>query len=229
MKRFKHKPTKIEVCDLILKDNKHFYNTGNIVYPSITSILSMRSKPGIDAWRYKVGNEEADRIMKGSQKVGTAFHSINEAYLKNDEIIGRYGDDFEFEPLELFASVQDELNRIDNIRAQEVPLWSDEMEVAGTVDCVAEFDGVLSIIDFKNSRKKKTRSMCKNYFMQATAYAKMWEERTGEKIEQIVIIVASWDGKNTTFVEKTEDWEDMLWDLLIEYDEFIMAKSVKQL
>lgn len=219
---FKHIPTTFEKCELIEKDNKHFYNTGNIVYPSITSILSLKSKPGIDAWRYRVGDEEANRIIKGSQRVGTTFHEINEEYLKNREILEVYGKDFEFQPFKLFESVREELNRIDNIRAQECPLWSDEMEVAGTVDCVADFDGVLSIIDFKNSRKKKTRSMCKSYFMQATAYAKMWEERTGQRIEQIVIIVASWDGKNTTFVENTQDWEEPLWDLLIEYDELLV-------
>ena len=220
---FKHIPTDFEKCELIEKDNKHFYNTGKTVYPSITSLLSLRSKKGIEMWRNKIGDEEADRIIKGSQKVGTAFHSINESYLKNmDGMAGEdYEKDFEFNPLFLFASIRDELDRIDNIRAQECPLWSDEMEVAGTVDCVADFDGVLSIIDFKNSRKKKTRSYCKNYFMQATAYAKMWEERTGEKIEQIVIIVASWDGQNTTFVESVSDWEEPLWDLLIEYDELL--------
>ena len=218
---FKHIPTKFDKCELIEKDNKHYYNTGNIVYPSITSLLSLRSKRGIEMWRNKVGDEEADRIIKGSQKVGTAFHSINEDYLQNKEIVGQYGEDFEFQPLELFESVKSQLDMIDNIRAQECPLWSDEMEVAGTVDCVADFNGVPSIIDFKNSRKKKTRSYCKNYFMQATAYAKMWEERTGQKIEQIVIIVASWDGNNTTFVENTQDWEEPLWDLLIEYDELL--------
>ena len=218
---FKHIPTKFDKCELIEKDNKHFYNTGKIVYPSITSLLSLRSKKGIDMWRAKVGEEEADRIIKGSQKVGTAFHSVNESYLKNETPNYSKSGDYEFDPFDLFESVKEDLDRIDNIRAQECPLWSDEMEVAGTVDCVADFDGVLSIIDFKNSRKKKTRSYCKNYFMQATAYAKMWEERTGQKIEQIVIIVASWDGNNTTFVENTQDWEEPLWDLLIEYDELL--------
>jgi genome maintenance exonuclease 1 len=98
------------------------------------------------------------------------------------------------------------LHRIDNVRAQEVPLWSHTLKLAGRVDCVAEFDGKLSIIDFKGSTRRKSPSNITNYFCQATAYSIMWNEMMGEEIDQIVILISSEDGANQVFVKKPVDY-----------------------
>ena len=98
------------------------------------------------------------------------------------------------------------LHRIDNVRAQEVPLWSHTLKLAGRVDCVAEFDGKLSIIDFKGSTRRKSPSNITNYFCQATAYSIMWNEMMGEEIDQIVILISSEDGANQVFVKQPVDY-----------------------
>jgi genome maintenance exonuclease 1 len=106
----------------------------------------------------------------------------------------------------LFNNLKRSLHRINNIRAQEVPLWSHTLRLAGRVDCVAEFDGKLSIIDFKGSTRRKSPSNITNYFCQATAYAIMWHEMMKEEIEQIVILITSEDGANQVFVKKPLDY-----------------------
>jgi ATP-dependent exoDNAse (exonuclease V) beta subunit len=101
--------------------------------------------------------------------------------------------------LELFLQIQPELNKIDNIHAQEVALFSDTLKLAGRVDCVGEYNGKLSIIDFKGSTRSKNREDIQNYFQQATAYAIMWQEMTGVVIENFAILVSCEDGEVQVF------------------------------
>ena len=103
-----------------------------------------------------------------------------------------------------------ELDKIDNIVAQEVPLYSDGLGVAGRVDCIAEYDGKVSIIDFKSSRKKKQKSWIKKYFLQATAYALMYEEMTGDKVDQVVILISADDDTVIAYVEDKNDYIEQL-------------------
>jgi len=185
-------------------------------YPSITTVLSILSEDGIRAWRQRVGEEEATRISTRAANRGTAVHSITERYINNEvdyakdfmpNIIGNFTD---------LKSILDE--RLNNIRAQEVPLYSDHLRVAGRVDCVGEFDGILSIVDFKTSRKLKKKEWITNYFAQEAAYAIMWEERTGEPITQLVTLITVDNEQPQVFIEHRDNWTELLLKTRDEYE-----------
>lgn len=203
------------------RNDGHYYETNDgKIYPSITTVLSINTKEGIDIWRSKVGRKEADRISKSSMEVGTKMHELIENYLSNKQLSMFDDSAYEKSPLELFEVVKPMLDeKIDNIHAIETKLYSDELELAGTVDCIAEFDGVLSIIDFKNSRKPKTPSRVKNYYQQGAAYSTMWKECMNMDIEQVVIIVASWDNKVRAFTANVNDHKSALWNTLLKYEQ----------
>ena len=167
-------------------DGKRVYVTPNgNVYPSITSILSLQSKPGLDEWKEKVGHAEASKIMKESSELGTKVHSLCESYLYNEKL---KCDDME--AIDVFNRLRFVLGNINNIYCLEAPLHSDMLRVAGTVDCVAEYNGVLSVIDFKTSRKPKREEWIEDYFIKAFFYSAAFFEMTGAIPEQIVILVA---------------------------------------
>jgi genome maintenance exonuclease 1 len=172
-------------------------------YPSVTTVLSAQSKPGLDAWREKVGEKEAERIMKSSARRGTAVHLICENYLKNkdDYAVGHMPTN-----VFMFQSIKETLDlRLDNIWYQETSLYSDHLRTAGTVDCIAEFDGELSVIDFKTSRGQKRKDWITNYFQQEAFYAVAFEERTNTPIQQLVTIVATDEGDSQVFIENRDD------------------------
>ena len=135
---------------------------------SITSVTSHFNKEIFVNWRKKVGNEEADRITKAATGRGTDMHTLTEHYLKNENLP-------EVRPISdfLFKIAKGHLNKIDNIHALEGSLYSKELGIAGTVDCIAEYDGELAIIDFKTSKKPKHRKWVELYFVQCMAYGCM--------------------------------------------------------
>jgi genome maintenance exonuclease 1 len=180
-------------------------------YPSVTSILGMLGKADILAWRKRVGEEEANRISSRAARRGTAIHSLCEDYLLNKEVNPTPFD------LETFKSIQPFLDRINNIHCLETQLYSDHLQVAGTVDCIAEFDGKLSIIDFKTSKRIKTRDDIHSYFMQTAAYAVMFEERTGIPVGKLVILMAVDDENPLMFIEKRDDWIGQFVELRQDY------------
>jgi len=95
---------------------------------------------------------------------------------------------------------------IDNIRVIEGLMYSDHLRTAGTVDMIAEFDGVLSVIDWKTAARRKTRSKIYNYFKQESAYAVMFEEMTGIPVTQLVTVITSSEGDSQVFVEHRDEW-----------------------
>lgn len=169
-------------------------------YPSVTSVLGILGKKEIMEWRARVGEEEANRVSARAARRGTAVHTLCENYLLNKEVEPGPFD------LETFNSIRPFLDRINNIHCLETQLYSDYLQVAGTVDCIAEFDGKTSIIDFKTSKRIKTRDDIHGYFMQTSAYAVMFEERTGIPVGKLVIIMTVDDEKPLLFVEKRDDW-----------------------
>jgi genome maintenance exonuclease 1 len=186
-------------------------------YPSITTVLSILSEAGIAAWRKRVGEEEANKISYRASQRGTAVHEITEKYINNDE---DYTSGFMPNVVSDFQSIKPILDeRIGKVYAQEVPLYSDYLKVAGRVDCIAEFDGKLSVIDFKTSRRYKSHSHVKNYFQQEAFYAIAWEERTGMPITQLVTIIAVDDGGSQVFVEHRDDWAPELQKTIGKYYE----------
>ena len=166
---------------------------------SITSITSHFNKEIFVNWRKRVGNEEAERITKAATKRGTDMHTLTENYLKNEELP-------EVPPISdfLFKIAKGKLNKIDNIHALEGSLYSKELGIAGTVDCIAEYDGELAIIDFKTSKKPKPRDWVEHYFVQCMAYGCMLYELTGISIKKLVIIMACENGECVIYEEKNK-------------------------
>lgn len=182
-------------------------------YPSITTVISWQSAKAIAEWRSRVGNDVANAISRKATRRGTAFHSLCENYLRNEEVLG---ENVSYDVKDLFYSVRHVLDRIDNVHCIETQLYSDYIGVAGTTDCVAEYEGTLSIIDFKTASKIKQKKHISNYFMQTSGYAVMYEERTSIPVPQIVIIMVS-EGEYEVFVEKRNNYVFDLIDLVNQY------------
>tara|TARA_B100001250_G_scaffold253887_1_gene218406 strand:+ start:159 stop:839 length:681 start_codon:yes stop_codon:yes gene_type:complete len=168
---------------------------------SITSVTSHFNKEIFVNWRKKVGNEEADRITKAATRRGTDMHTLTEHYLKNDQELPEVPPISDF----LFKIAKGELNKINNIYALEGPLYSKELGIAGTVDCIAEYNGELAIIDFKTSKKPKPRKWIEHYFVQAMAYGCMLYEMKGIPIKKLVIIMSCENGECVVYEENDKE------------------------
>jgi len=160
--------------------------------PSITSITSFYNRQTFINWRKKVGEEQANKITKVATDRGTKFHDLVEKYLLNEDI-NSIKDVLPTTKARLIAA-REALNRIDNIHALEKPLYSEYFGIAGRVDCIAEYDGELAIIDFKTSKKIKPEKWLENYFVQETAYACMYFEMTGIAVDKIVTLMVADNG-----------------------------------
>ncbi len=163
---------------------------------SITSVTSHFNKEIFINWRKRVGNEKADKITKAATTRGTDMHTLTEHYLKNEDLPS-------VPPISefLFKIAKRKLNLINNIYALEGPLYSRQLGVAGTVDCIAEYDGELAIIDFKTSKKPKPREWIEHYFVQAMAYGCMLYEMKNISIKKLVIIMACENGECVVYEE----------------------------
>ncbi len=181
-------------------DGVRYYSVPNedelLKLVSITSVTSHFNKEIFINWRKKVGNETADKITKAATTRGTDMHTLTEHYLKNDDLP-------EVPPISefLFKIAKGELNKINNIHALEGSLYSKELGIAGTVDCIAEYNNELSIIDFKTSKKPKPREWVEHYFVQAMAYGCMLYELTGISVKKLVIIMACENGECVIYEE----------------------------
>ena len=164
---------------------------------SITSVTSHKNRQFFANWRKKIGEEKADKITRQATSRGTDMHTLVEYHLKNEELP-------EVQPLSefLFKIAKKDLNRINNVYTLEGSLYSKVLGVAGTVDCIAEFDGELAIIDFKTSKKPKPREWIEHYFVQCAAYACMFYELTGIPVKKLVIIMACENGECIVYEER---------------------------
>jgi len=163
---------------------------------SITSVTSHFNREIFVKWRKRVGEDEAQKITKAATSRGTDMHSLVENYLYNKTLPS-------VPPLPdfLFKIAKAELNKINNIHCLEGPLYSLQLGVAGTTDCIAEYDGELAVIDFKTSKKPKPREWIENYFVQAMFYGMAYYEMTGTPIKKLVIIMACEDGESVVYEE----------------------------
>ena len=183
-------------------------------YPSITTCLSILSRDSIAAWRARVGEEEANRVSAKAAGRGTRVHQMCEDYINNKLDISKYTP----ADKETFLSIQSILDEnIGLVRGQEVPLYSDYLGVAGRVDCVADWNGRLAVIDFKTSKKPKKKEWISSYFMQAAAYCVMWEERTGIPIDKTVIVVAVDGDEPQVFEEKRDNFIEPCIETIVRY------------
>jgi genome maintenance exonuclease 1 len=164
---------------------------------SITSVTSFHNRHIFENWRKKVGEEEANKINRQATSRGTDMHSLVENYLYNIPELP------EVQPLSkfLFKIARPQLDKINNIHALESSLYSKVLGIAGTVDCIAEYNGELAIIDFKTSKKPKPREWIEHYFVQCAAYACMFYEITGISVKKLVILMACEDGDCVVYEE----------------------------
>ena len=191
-----------------IHEGKRVYTTENgDRYPSVTTVLGYKTKPAIKAWRKKVGEQTANKISRQASVRGTKVHTLCEDYINNEE---SNTDKITFVEENIFNRMKTYIDRIDNVHCLEQFLFSEHLRLAGQVDCIAEFDGRLSIIDFKTSANLKRKSYIKNYLAQCSAYAVMFEERTGVPVDQTVIIVGVQDEEPQLFVEKRDNYIDYL-------------------
>ena len=184
-----------------------YVNASGVAYPSATTVLSVLSRDSIAAWRKRVGEEEANKVSQKATTRGTKIHTLTETYLKNENLEEKITETkASLLDVEMFNKFKSILDPIDNIHCQELALYSDHLRMAGRVDCIAEYEGKRAVIDFKTSNKAKSKSHIKSYFMQAAAYAIMYEERTGIPVPWLVILIAVEDDTPQVFVEKRDDW-----------------------
>ena len=224
MKEYNHKTINLPEITATTTDGVRLYETpeGN-KYPSITTVLSVRNKKGLFEWRKRVGEEVANYVARKAANRGTAVHHMCEDFLNNMPL--NYPDDWskhkkKFLPYTLFKQLRDSvLQKVNNIYAQECGLYSDKYKVAGRVDCIAEYNGKLSIIDFKTSTKERSDAWNESYYIQASAYAEMFEERTGIEINQICILVVTEDGVVQEFVKDKTEYLPLLSDTIKEWEE----------
>jgi len=221
--RFKHIETDLPELTTKTIDRKRYYITPEgKEYPSITTVLSNRGKEGLFEWRNRVGHEVANYISGKAAKRGTAVHHMCEEYLNNVSFIEPdwwLDKQKNFLPFCLFNQLRNGvLQRINNIHAQECGLYSDKYGVAGRVDCIAEYNRVLSIIDFKTSTSERNDKYNENYYIQTAAYAEMYEERTGIPTDQIVILVVTEDGQVQEFIKSKQEYLPLLEEAINEFN-----------
>ena len=216
---YNHKTINLPEIKAKTTDGVRLYETpeGNF-YPSITTVLSVRNKKGLFEWRKRVGEDVANYVARKAANRGTSVHHMCEDYINNDFDEEKHKK--KFLPYVLFNQLKESvLQKIDNIYAQECGLYSDKYKVAGRVDCIAEYDGKLSIIDFKTSSKERSDDWNESYYIQASAYAEMFEERTGIEINQVAILVVTEDGVVQEFVKNKTEYLPMLTDTIKEWEE----------
>ena len=221
--RFKHIETDLPELTTKTIDRKRYYITPEgKEYPSITTVLSNRGKEGLFEWRNRVGHEVANYISGKAAKRGTAVHHMCEEYLNNVSFIEPdwwLDKQKNFLPFCLFNQLRNGvLQRINNFHAQECGLYSDKYGVAGRVDCIAEYNRVLSIIDFKTSTSERNDEYNENYYIQTAAYAEMYEERTGIPTDQIVILVVTEDGQVQEFIKSKQEYIPLLEEAINEFN-----------
>ena len=197
---FNHVDLDLPTLDRETIDGVRYYDIpGESKLVSITSITSWINREIFRSWRARVGNEEADKVTKAATSRGTDMHTLTENYLLNEELPT-------VQPLSdfLFKQSKPQLNLIDNIHAIEKPLYSLRLGVAGTVDCIAEYEGELAVIDFKTSKKPKPRKWIDHYFVQCAAYACMLYEMKDIPVKKFVIIMSCEDGEVVVYEERNK-------------------------
>ena len=205
---FNHVPIEIgKLVQVNSKGGRYYETPTGAKYPSVTSITKLHNQESIQAWKDKVGEEEAGKISRRALARGNKIHSLAEKYLLNE---GDLSDDFSKTD---FGVMIPYLDKINNIHCLETQLYSDHLKTAGTVDCIGEYDGKLTVIDFKTSAKLKKREWVKDYFMQCSAYAVMYEERAGTPIERLLLIINVEDEGVQLMDGKRDDYIDDFLDL----------------
>lgn len=214
--KFKHIKSKYKLPKLFRVDENNtrkYYDEEGNEYNSTTKVVGYKDRKGIEIWRARVGESVADYISERAMTNGTKMHEMVELYLYN-----KPHEEESLLPKAHFENIKPLLNNINNISGLEIKLCSKQLGLAGTADCIGEYNGVQSIIDFKTSTKKKRKSWIKKYFMQTTAYSLMWEELTNQSINQIVILISGEDGSREEFIMDRDDYVEDLYNTINMYN-----------
>lgn len=207
-----------DVLEQVNTDTGRYYKTPiGVLYPSVTTVTGLMNEKSIKEWRQKVGNEEANKISSKAAVRGTRMHTLFENYVDNADIDVEkynYNDSLNFSAIKPLID-----DNIDNVHLQETRLYSDFLQMAGTVDCVAEWKGKLSVIDFKTSIRHKNRDYITNYFCQASAYAIMFEERFKIPVSRIVILISVDCDEPQYFEDRRDGYIDQLLEVRKQYKE----------
>ena len=207
-------------------DGFRFYQIDGKNYPSITTVLGVQKKEGLEKWRKAVGEEAAKWEMGRAARRGKATHTLVEQYLKSETPAIR-----DVLPLGLFRLMKPYIDQIDNVQLSEEVMYSHKLTIAGQVDCVADYNGKLSVIDFKTANKERKEDWIENYYIQTCAYAIMYEELFGKRIEQLVILMAGEDGTMRSFIRDKKDFEPKLEESIkyfYKYYEKLNKDKIKQ-
>tara|TARA_B100000029_G_C17495199_1_gene930565 strand:+ start:644 stop:1327 length:684 start_codon:yes stop_codon:yes gene_type:complete len=196
-------------------NGKRHYETPSGTFVSITTLLNSKTPEGIIEWREAVGDAVADYVMRTAASRGSKVHEIVEHFLSNTHL-EKLNQNYGVLPAGLFELMKPSLQRINNIHALEAAVFSERLMVAGRTDCIAEFDGKLSTIDFKTASKLRDE-INENYLLQATFYSLAWKELTGETVEQIVIITATEDGHHHVHIDDPSKYVGKLENVVKEY------------
>jgi hypothetical protein len=175
--------------------NIRIYSTPDGIFPSVTTVVGWEKRLFFESWRIQ-NKKESDRVCKR----GTQLHSLVEDYILGKDLKIK---ELDHKTQDLFYLMKPKVDELDEIYALETPLWSTKLGLAGRVDCFVLHEGKIKVIDFKGSTRPKDARDIQNYFLQATAYCLMWQERTGEKIKDFSIFLASEEGIMQVFSEKT--------------------------
>ena len=216
MSLYNHIPINFKQAELIEKDNAHFYQTPTgEIYPSITTILqetmSVEKKEGLQNWKDQ--EIAADYITQEAATIGTETHQLIENYI-ND---ARQADEVRLLSVAHFNNLIPFLQKINDVHGTELRLYSKAMKLAGTSDCIAKYDGELSIIDYKTKRSNQKEEWMTDHFIQGTAYAQMFKELTGIEIKKVVILVSSEKNSRMEFVKDAADYKELLTQRLNQY------------
>tara|TARA_B100000678_G_scaffold281244_1_gene278802 strand:- start:507 stop:1196 length:690 start_codon:yes stop_codon:yes gene_type:complete len=207
-------------------DGFRFYQIDGKNYPSITTVLGVQKKEGLEKWRKAVGEEAAKWEMGRAARRGKATHTLVEQYLKSETPAIR-----DVLPLGLFRLMKPYIDQIDNVQLSEEIMYSHKLTIAGQVDCIADYNGKLSVIDFKTANKERKEDWIENYYIQTCAYAIMYEELFGKRIEQLVILMAGEDGTMRSFIRDKKDFEPKLEESIkyfYKYYEKLNKDKIKQ-
>jgi len=216
MTKFNHIPVNFTPSELIEKDDGHYYQTpSGAIYPSITTILqktqTLEKQQSLQNWREQ--EIASDYITQEASIVGSETHKLIENYLNGEEIF----EEFRLLSEAHFNNLLPFVNKINDIHGIELRLYSDKMKLAGTSDCIAKYDGTLSVIDYKTKRSNQKEEWLTDYFIQATSYGIMFKELTGIKVEKIVILVSSEKNTRMEFIKNPDDYLDLLEQRIDQY------------
>jgi len=216
MTKFNHIPVNFTPSELIEKDDGHYYQTpSGAIYPSITTMLQktqpLEKQQSLQNWREQ--EIASDYIAEEAAIVGSETHKLIENYLNSEEIFEK----FRLLSEAHFNNLLPFVNKINDIHGIELRLYSDKMKLAGTSDCIAKYDGTLSVIDYKTKRSNQREEWLTDHFIQATSYGAMFKELIGIKVEQIVILVSSEKNTRMEFIKNPDDYLDLLEQRIDQY------------